>query len=123
MGSLPQWAFSYIQKNGVVSNACVLNSSQVETGKPEVPAQRSVRNSTAPGNNTRYYVESYNHCGSLLNPSTHVNEIMKCILDGGPVDATFNVYSDFEGYEDGVYTQDRFLQGVALGESGGLGSR
>ena len=33
MGSLPQWAFSYIQKNGVVSNACV-PYIQVETGKP-----------------------------------------------------------------------------------------
>ena len=103
MGSLPQWAFSYIKKNGVVSNACVPYTSG--NGKTQkCPPNGQCINSTAPGNNTRYYVESYNHCGSLLNPSTHVNEIMKCIVDGGPVDATFNVYSDFEDYEDGVYT-------------------
>ena len=103
MGSLPQWAFSYIKKNGVVSDACVPYTSG--NGKTQkCPPNGQCTNSTAPGNNTRYYVESYNHCGSLLNPSTHVNEIMKCILDGGPVDATFNVYSDFDGYEDGVYT-------------------
>ena len=71
---------------------------------PEVPAQRSVHQFGRRRGTTPVITLKYNHCGSLLNPSTHVNEIMKCILDEALVDATFNVYSDLKVKEDGVYT-------------------
>ena len=107
MGSLPQWAFSYIKSNGVASNDCVpYTSGDGDTQKCSKGqcTNSSIMDVTSGKNNTRYYVTAYKNCGSLLRPSSHVNEIMKCILTGGPVDATFNVYSDFESYEDGVYT-------------------
>lgn len=103
MGSLPEWAFSYLKKNGVLTKKCVPYISG--NGKTQTCSHGKCLNATTGCNSTqRYYVDSYKHCGSLVNPSSHVNEIMQCIIDGGPVDATFNVYTDFQKYTNGIYT-------------------
>ena len=101
-GSLPQWAWSYLQEKGVVSDACVKYTSG--HGDTQKCTTGVCTNSSA--SNRRYYAATYKHCGSTLSPAKHVAEIMKCVMDG-PVDATFNVYSDFHSFTDGVYTKSK----------------
>jgi cathepsin B len=90
MGSLPEWAWDYLIKHGVLSMECVPYTSgggdtqQCTHGKCAISAL----------NATRYYAANKTHCGSTLSAKAHVAEIQECLLEG-PVDATFNVYKDF----------------------------
>jgi len=104
MGSLPEWAFSYLKNNGVVSESCVPYVSG--NGKTQKCTHGKCSAVSNKNNNItqRYYAESYKHCGSTISPTSHVNEIMQCIMEGGPVDVTFNVYTDFQQYTSGIYT-------------------
>lgn len=45
-----------------------------------------------------YKAQNYSHVGSLVHPSKHVDAIMRAIMQG-PVDATFDVWSDFDNYK------------------------
>lgn len=63
----------------------------------------------------RYKAKSKQHVGSFLEPSSHINEIMKALVPptfifpkasshlvqvtSGPLDATFNVWGDFMDYK------------------------
>uniref|UniRef100_A0A6B2LG61 Peptidase C1A papain C-terminal domain-containing protein n=1 Tax=Arcella intermedia TaxID=1963864 RepID=A0A6B2LG61_9EUKA len=100
MGSLPQWAWSYLQSYGVVENQCVPYTS--EDGDVE-SCTYDQKSCTTGAPWKLYYVSNYTHVGSLVNPSEHVTEIMKAVMEG-PVDATFDVWGDFDDYNGGVYS-------------------
>ena len=50
-----------------------------------------------------FQAANYSQFGSVLSPKKHVDVIMRELVDHGPLDATFNVYSDFHEYAGGVY--------------------
>jgi len=100
MGSLPMWAWRYLQNYGITTMGCVPYQSY----GGDVP---SCQNSDAECEDAEkwklYAAANYTQCGSLLNPSRHVEEIMNAVMQG-PVDSTFNVWGDFFEYTSGVYT-------------------
>jgi cathepsin B len=90
MGSLPDWAWSFLQSTGVVSEDCVGYSGSPETIACEAKCTK--------GSDFRHYkVKSYRHVAPLLNPQDHMVDMMAEVMRG-PVDVTFNVYGDFDDY-------------------------
>ena len=118
MGKLPQGIFAYKEKRRCVRRLCAVYKWERETQK--CPPNGQCTNSTALATTPAIMLNLTTTAAHFLNPSTHVNEIMKCILDGGPVDAMFNVYSDFDKREDGVYTHKTgSYKGLHCGSGGG----
>jgi len=96
MGSLPEWAWSFLTSTGVASMACVPYTS----GNGSVP---HCQHTCADGSSIKYYkAKNYTHVGSFLEPSRHIESIMQALLQG-PVDVTFIVYEDFDEYKGGIY--------------------
>jgi len=74
------------------------------SGNGSVPAcTDSSQQCTSVGEQFKYYqAMNYSQVGDLIDPSHHIEAIMEALMDG-PVDATFNVYADFDAYQSGVY--------------------
>jgi len=100
MGSLPEWAWSFLEHTGVATMDC----DPYVSGNGTVPKcedrEQTCANDTAPFE--LYTAESYGQVGDFLFPSHHIEAIMAALTQG-PVDATFSVYADFMTYESGVY--------------------
>ena len=89
MGSLPQWAWSFLESHGVLSEACVRYEAHTELHcAKECPTQADTRH---------YHATNVTHLAPLVHPEEHVADIMRAVMSG-PVDATFNVYADFGPY-------------------------
>jgi len=98
MGSLPNWAWGYMEEYGVTTLGCTAYTSGYDGTVPDCAG--SLCDDGA--NGTLYRALNYSHVGDFIEPSNHIQEIMKALMHG-PVDATFNVYGDFDGYTGGVY--------------------
>jgi hypothetical protein len=91
-GSLPEWAWAFLESTGIPTADCVpYTSGSGDTQK--CPADHKCADGTPI--TTLYRAANYTQCGSTLSPEKHVEAIQQCLLDG-PVDATFNVYADFD---------------------------
>jgi cathepsin B len=85
VGSLPNWAWSFLESHGISSDECTPYTS----GDGHVPP---CPNACASGAAlTRYKAQSTRHVQGEA-------AIMDEILASGPVDVTFNVYADFQPY-------------------------
>lgn len=100
VGSLPQWAFGFLQRTGVGLDSC----------RPYTAPNASSYCHKACDDGTpkqKYLAANYQHLGSYLEPHTAVNGMMKALIDDGPIDVTFNVYTDFKEHwinkSDSVY--------------------
>ena len=99
LGSLPFWAFDYTHKYGITSMEC----TPYVSGSGTVPACNDAPpKCTGNGAFHLYKSNRTTHCGDFTDPSRHTQAIMSCLTQG-PVDATFNVWSDFYNYRGGVY--------------------
>ena len=98
-GSLPQWAWPFLVKKGVSTLDCVPYTS----GSGHVEKCPST---CADGSALRmYHAANYTHAGNFLDASKHIDAIMREVMRG-PVDVTFNVFSDFKEFDfstGGVY--------------------
>jgi len=94
MGSLPNWAWDYLQSYGVTT----MNCDPYTSGGGDVSKCPSPINNCNDGSLGKLYkAVNYTHVGNFIEPSRHIESIMKALLQG-PVDATFNVFSDFDGF-------------------------
>eukprot|EP01116_Phalansterium_solitarium_P006652 TRINITY_DN1899_c0_g1_i1.p1 TRINITY_DN1899_c0_g1~~TRINITY_DN1899_c0_g1_i1.p1 ORF type:complete len:298 (-),score=70.96 TRINITY_DN1899_c0_g1_i1:137-1030(-) len=96
MGSLPEWAWAFLEKRGITTMDCVPYVDG-NGGHTKCPV-----GCTGAGNYTLYRASNYTHVGDFVNASNHVAEIMRAVTQG-PVDVTFNVYADFDSYTGGIY--------------------
>eukprot|EP00762_Andalucia_godoyi_P005116 ANDGO_03951.mRNA.1 Cathepsin B-like CP3 len=95
MGSLPSDAWSHLVHVGVADMACVpYNGPESQT--VEMCTLGKCRDSEDPV--TRYKARNSTHIHT-------VEDMMAEVVGNGPIGVTFNVYSDFDGYEGGVYTK------------------
>ena len=86
VGSLPNWGWSYLESHGITSDTCTPYTS----GDGHVPpCPKSCESGQGPF--TRYKAQNTRH---VQGEAT----IMSEIFTSGPVDVTFNVYSDFQPY-------------------------
>lgn len=98
-GSLAGFAWHYMQENGVPTYDCVPYVS----GDGEVPRCRSFNETCEDGSEwTLYKAANFTHVGNFIDASAHISTIMTALTQG-PLDATFNVYADFDDYTGGVY--------------------
>eukprot|EP01127_Copromyxa_protea_P010573 TRINITY_DN2577_c0_g1_i1.p2 TRINITY_DN2577_c0_g1~~TRINITY_DN2577_c0_g1_i1.p2 ORF type:complete len:163 (-),score=34.34 TRINITY_DN2577_c0_g1_i1:6-494(-) len=94
MGSLPNFAWSFLQSKGVPTIECVPYTS----GNGDV---QSCPTQCEDGDQYRLYkAANYTQVGSLIEPSKHVDTIMRAVMQG-PLDATFDVWGDFDDYQAG----------------------
>lgn len=101
MGSLPFWAFQFLQETGVTTLECSPYVSGQDGTVPKcTDSAKQCANSSEPFR--LYKAANYTQVGSFWNPAGHIEAIMEALLHG-PVDATFNVWSDFDEYSGGVY--------------------
>jgi len=99
MGSPPNFAWEHLQNYGIVTMGCF----PYQSGRGSVPSCPSGSHFCEDGESVKYYkAQDYEHVGSSEDPSSHVQEIMAAVMQG-PVDVTFDVWSDFDGYTGGVY--------------------
>jgi len=85
---------------GITTMSCVPYSSQ----EGDVESCQNYKHNCEDGSKWKlFFAANYSQVGSLIEPSTHVEEIMKAVMQG-PVDVTFNVWGDFFEYKGGVYT-------------------
>jgi len=110
MGSLPMWAWRYLKNYGITTIGCVPYVSGTDG---DVPYCQNDDLSCEDGEKWKLYAaENYTQVGSIIEPSRHVEEIMRAVMQG-PVDSTFNVWGDFFDYHGGVYThQDGDYEGL-----------
>eukprot|EP01104_Vermistella_antarctica_P017327 TRINITY_DN6121_c0_g2_i2.p1 TRINITY_DN6121_c0_g2~~TRINITY_DN6121_c0_g2_i2.p1 ORF type:complete len:329 (+),score=23.12 TRINITY_DN6121_c0_g2_i2:183-1169(+) len=99
MGSMPDWAWNFLKDKGTVSDDCVPYVSG-DGHQPKCPS-----NCTTKDDFRMYRASNFSHVGDFWDPtsSDHITAIMEELVDNGPVDATFWVYSDFDLYSKGVY--------------------
>jgi len=100
MGSLPFWAWDFLEKHGVTTLDCVPYVS----GDGQVPPCTD-SDTSCTAEDQQFYLykaQNYSQAGDFIDPTKHIEQIMAALLQG-PVDATFNVYADFEVYKSGVY--------------------
>jgi len=76
-------------------------------GAPGCPSERSPRGPTscdsdAQAPHTSFSADKYTYTGTTQSASG-VSRIQQMIMEGGPVETAFTVYSDFEDYAGGVY--------------------
>jgi cathepsin B len=102
MGSPPDLAWRHLRDYGVKTLACV---PYVNGDGGSVPSclKSGLCSNTSCSDSTRYFAQNYYHVGSFIEPSHHVQTIMEEIYKNGPVDTTFDVWSDFMEYSGGVY--------------------
>ncbi len=121
MGSMPEWAWGFLVRRGVAPLACLPYVS----GNGSVPHGCPAR--CADGSAARLYrAANYSHAGDFIDARKHTDAIMRALL-GGPLDATFVVYGDFDGYEAGTVYRHRSggfeglhsVKIVGWGEQGG----
>jgi len=98
MGSLPEWAWSYLQETGITTMEC----TPYVSGNGNVPSCTDDAKTCSNGTFQLYKALNYSQVGNFWDPTQHINAIMTAVTQG-PVDATFNVYSDFDSYNGGVY--------------------
>ena len=85
VGSLPNWAWSFLESHGICSEEC----APYVSGDGHVPScPKSCESGQA---FTRYKAQNTRHVQGEA-------ALMQEILVSGPVDVTFNVYSDFQPY-------------------------
>jgi len=97
LGSLPNFAWGYLQNYGIATLSCVPYVS----GDGSVP---SCQTQCLDGEPWKVYkAANYSQVGSTLDPTAHVEDIMRAVMQG-PVDTTFDVWSDFDEYTGGVYS-------------------
>jgi cathepsin B len=85
VGSLPNWAWSFLESHGICSEEC----APYVSGDGHVPScPKSCESGQAL---TRFKAQNTRHVQGEA-------AIMQEILANGPVDVTFNVYSDFQPY-------------------------
>jgi cathepsin B len=101
MGSLPSWAWSFMQETGITTIQCVPYVSGDGSDHPCTDDSMTCTNTSSSFH--LYKASNYTQVGSFIDPSLHVDAIMRALLQG-PVDATFNVFSDFDSYSGGVYS-------------------
>jgi cathepsin B len=101
MGSLPNFAWGYLVKNGIVSMNCFPYTSGQNGTVPSCPHGELF---CEDGEAVLYYkAKDYVHVGNSINPDSHLQEIMAAVMQG-PVDVTFDVWGDFLAYSGGVYS-------------------
>jgi len=76
-------------------------------GEPGCPSERSPAgpkscDSTAAGDHTDFKADKYTYTGMTQSASGPDN-IKQMIMEGGPVETAFTVYTDFENYVSGIY--------------------
>merc|ERR1712226_428119 len=76
-------------------------------GQPGCPSESSPScpktcDSSASGDHTNYESDKYTFSGRVVTYDGE-EQIQRAIMSGGPVDAAFTVYSDFENYAGGIY--------------------
>jgi cathepsin B len=76
-------------------------------GKPGCPSQTSPQCPTkcdaeAAGPHSDFEADKLTFSGKIMSASGELG-IMKAIMEGGPVETAFTVYSDFENYAGGIY--------------------
>jgi len=99
MGSPPNFVWEHLQNYGIVTMGCFPYTS----GDGSVPSCPGPNSHCEDGETVKYYkAKDYTHVGSLTDPTKHVENIMLAVSQG-PVDVTFDVWSDFDGYNGGVY--------------------
>ena len=98
MGSLPEWAWAYLQSDGVRTEACIPYSSETGHTQPCDKNKTGCTGSSA-SDSTHYHAANFSHCGAGLTGAARVRAIQACLL-GGPVDATFNVVRGLRDLRD-----------------------
>jgi len=102
LGSLPFWAWKYMKNYGVTTYNC----DPYTSGGGSVAECPSPSNSCQDGTMGKLYkADNYTQVGDFIEPSRHIESIMRALLQG-PVDATFDVWSDFDDFpfqKGGVY--------------------
>jgi len=100
-------------------------------GAPGCPSERSPPgpkkcDSDASAGHTDFASDKYSYTGSTQTASGPTN-IQKMIMEGGPVETAFTVYSDFEDYASGIYQHTtgspvggHAVKIVGWGEEGGV---
>jgi len=106
LGSLPEFAWHYLMDYGVTTLECVPYESE-DGSVPSCTGDTCQDGSIG----KLYQAYNYSQVGDFIEPSHHIEEIMKALLQG-PVDSTFMVFSDFEDYNGGVYQHE---SGMFLG--------
>lgn len=80
------------------------------------PACPSTCDSTSKSPYNNFKTDRYTFVGQPYSYSADVPTIQNAIMTGGPVEAAFTVYSDFENYVSGIYqpTSSQVLGGHAI---------
>ncbi len=114
MGSLPEWAWSFLAKKGVTTSSCVSYSSGVD---PRFTLCEDHSKQCEDGTDMRWYkAKSFRHVAPVKEPQAHLADIMAEVMQG-PVDVTFNVYGDF--YENWQYAGTTGVPLVYVKRKGG----
>ena len=97
MGSMPEWAWPFLVKHGATSRDCVPYVS----GNGHVPDQGCPSKCTSSNATMKWYrAANYTQAGDFVDASRHTEAIMQALMTG-PLDTTFMVYGDFDGYKSG----------------------
>jgi hypothetical protein len=91
MGSLPQWADRFLEKQGVTSLRC---TPYVSGNGHDEHCPHQCADPSMPFK--KYYAANHTHLGSFFRPTEPAAlEEIKAALTRGPITSTFNVFSDF----------------------------
>uniref|UniRef100_A0AAY4E3V5 SMB domain-containing protein n=1 Tax=Denticeps clupeoides TaxID=299321 RepID=A0AAY4E3V5_9TELE len=103
-------AWWYLRRRGVVTEECypfaAPHSSSPEVGRCMMQSRsigRGKRQATAPCPNSRTYSNDIYQSTPPYRLSSNHKEIMKEIMDNGPVQAILEVHGDFFVYKSGIY--------------------
>jgi len=101
--------WSYMESTGIVTDECMPYTS----GDGQVASCPSACKDGSPFK--KYKAKSYSHVGGFFSFNRE-EDIMKSIVNDGPVEGAFYVYQDFMNYKSGVYhhVTGSFLGGHAI---------
>eukprot|EP00296_Roombia_truncata_P007963 JP446422.1.p1 GENE.JP446422.1~~JP446422.1.p1 ORF type:complete len:326 (-),score=160.15 JP446422.1:136-1053(-) len=89
-GGIPRFAWGYMKSNGVVADSCFPYTA----GDGNAPKCAKTCSNGAPF--TKHKISKWFHATGEAN-------IMKELMENGPMEAAFTVYEDFMSYKSGVY--------------------
>uniref|UniRef100_F7FFG2 Tubulointerstitial nephritis antigen like 1 n=2 Tax=Ornithorhynchus anatinus TaxID=9258 RepID=F7FFG2_ORNAN len=104
-------AWSFLRRRGLVSDKCYPLASQNSIAEPcrmySRPMGRGKRQATGPCPNNFHHSNDYSNDIYQSTPpyrlSSNEKDIMKEIMENGPVQALMEVHEDFFLYKDGIY--------------------
>jgi C1A family cysteine protease len=96
-GGFPMEAFQYVLNNGIVTESCLPYSRDpsCKTGDKRCP-----------GSSVSTNLYKIKGIGNAASPSTP-ERLKTAIMNYGPVEGAFQVYSDFFFYRSGIYSHDK----------------